>query len=161
MYRRSTKIFYINQRTISIHFEVSWKIFHTNLGPIEKNSTSLIFPPLRQFWSVENDWLTKVKKNWWGGFLKDVFDEIWQMPGDSDTDWWISDQEEELIRLLSDSKENLNSDSGLQTDITQCLISIAWFYFVLCLYPIREKEKLNWFYSNYIVSNLHWIWMLQ
>lgn len=58
-------------------------------------------------------------------FKRYVFDEIWQMPGDSDTDWWISDQEEELIRLLSDSKENLNSDSGLQTDITQCLISTA------------------------------------
>lgn len=43
---------------------------------------------------------------------------------DSDTDWWISDQEEELLRLLSDSKENINNES-LQSDIAQCLISIS------------------------------------
>ncbi|KAH1007343.1 hypothetical protein HUJ04_004589 [Dendroctonus ponderosae] len=45
---------------------------------------------------------------------------------DSDTDWWISDQEDELLRLLSDSKENVNSESctepeNLQSDIGQCL----------------------------------------
>lgn len=45
----------------------------------------------------------------------------WQV-GDSDTDWWISDQEEELLRLLSDSKENLNSET-MQTDIVQCLLA--------------------------------------
>lgn len=28
----------------------------------------------------------------------------------SDTDWWVSDQEEELIRLLSSSRENVNGD---------------------------------------------------
>ncbi|KAJ8983101.1 hypothetical protein NQ317_001844 [Molorchus minor] len=35
---------------------------------------------------------------------------------DSETDWWISDQEEELLRLLSDSKENINTET-LQSDI--------------------------------------------
>ncbi|XP_018576944.1 talin-2 isoform X4 [Anoplophora glabripennis] len=40
---------------------------------------------------------------------------------DSETDWWISDQEEELLRLLSDSKENINAES-LQSDIVQCLV---------------------------------------
>lgn len=38
---------------------------------------------------------------------------------ESDTDWWISDQEEELIRLLSSSRENVNSET-LQSDIIQC-----------------------------------------
>ncbi|KAK9743863.1 FERM central domain [Popillia japonica] len=41
---------------------------------------------------------------------------------DSDTDWWISDQEEELLRLLSDSRENINAEN-LQTDIVHCLIA--------------------------------------
>ncbi|CAG9763893.1 unnamed protein product [Ceutorhynchus assimilis] len=40
---------------------------------------------------------------------------------DSDTDWWISDQEEELLRLLSDSKENVNDIGGQQSDIAQCM----------------------------------------
>ncbi|XP_049817811.1 talin-2 isoform X3 [Aethina tumida] len=48
-----------------------------------------------------------------------------QVP-DSDTDWWISDQEEELIRLLSDSKENISlSDQPMQSDIVQCLVSAS------------------------------------
>lgn len=44
-----------------------------------------------------------------------------QQVTDSETDWWISDQEEELLRLLSDSKENINAES-LQSDIVQCLV---------------------------------------
>ncbi|XP_044265750.1 talin-2 isoform X5 [Tribolium madens] len=40
---------------------------------------------------------------------------------DSDTDWWVSDQEEELIRLLSDSKENIATEA-LQSDIIPCLL---------------------------------------
>lgn len=109
-------------------------------------------------------------------FKRYVFDEIWQMPGDSDTDWWISDQEEELIRLLSDSKENLNSDSGLQTDITQCLISTAWLIisvFVswsskeenhshqsLTIKKIKQHNlvkkfiKLVWFNINFLFARL-------
>lgn len=43
-----------------------------------------------------------------------------QVP-DSDTDWWVSDQEEELIRLLSDSKENITNET-LQSDIIPCLL---------------------------------------
>ncbi|KAJ8935035.1 hypothetical protein NQ314_013060 [Rhamnusium bicolor] len=43
---------------------------------------------------------------------------------DSETDWWISDQEEELLRLLSDSKENINAES-LQSDIVQCLVMVT------------------------------------
>ncbi|CAH1114601.1 unnamed protein product [Psylliodes chrysocephalus] len=42
---------------------------------------------------------------------------------DSETEWWISDQEEELLKLLSDSKENVNSD--LQSDIVQCLVTAS------------------------------------
>ncbi|XP_072378613.1 talin-1 isoform X3 [Diabrotica undecimpunctata] len=42
---------------------------------------------------------------------------------DSETDWWISDQEDELLKLLSDSKENVNSE--LQSDIVQCLVTAS------------------------------------
>lgn len=54
-----------------------------------------------------------------GWFITHVLID-WQVP-DSDTEWWISDQEEELLRLLSDSRDNLHE--ALQTDIIQCLLA--------------------------------------